>query len=271
MIKNKCELQFMTWKEAEKAYSDDPVVFIPMGSMEEHGPHSIMGDYVAAYEVARRAAEQSKAYVTPVLPFGYSEYFRCYPGTISLSKDTLYKLVYDVCLSLMEHGIKKIIFVNGHGGNSAILEQVARDILREKKIVLGQIDIWKLSTTIKERIYGDKAGLLGHGGEPITSVMMYLRPDDMRPDMLKGNDMVRKWREFDVRPSLNSPVGDMEVTLYFDMDEIASEGILGDPYIGSAQIGEKLIDELVAHCVQFAGMMKSSDNVKGVYPNTGGL
>src|SRR5665647_98455 len=143
MNTKKNELKYMTWKEVEEVYATNPVILIPLGSMEEHGPQSIVGDFIAADEVAKRVAEQSGSYCTPVVPFGYSEYFRDYPGTISVSPNTLYSFVSDMCTSLMEHGIKKILFVNGHAGNSIILEMLSRDLRREKGVMLGKIDIWQ--------------------------------------------------------------------------------------------------------------------------------
>ena len=68
----KVNLERMSWKEAKEAFQLNPVVMIPMGSMEEHGPHSPMGDYRIATIAAARIAEKTEALVTPVIPFGYS-------------------------------------------------------------------------------------------------------------------------------------------------------------------------------------------------------
>ena len=86
-MKNK--LHRMTWKEVRDAFAADPVIVIPMGSMEVHGPHSIVGDYYAAEVIADRAAELTGAYTVPIAPFGCSEYFRDFPGTISVRPATL--------------------------------------------------------------------------------------------------------------------------------------------------------------------------------------
>ena len=88
MKKNK--LYMMTWKEAKEAFDNDPVILIPMGSMEVHGPHSVVGDYIATEKIGEAAAEKTGAYILPITPFGCSEYFRDFPGTISISPNTLY-------------------------------------------------------------------------------------------------------------------------------------------------------------------------------------
>jgi creatinine amidohydrolase len=143
-MKEKHAMHHMTWKEIEAAFSKDPVVLIPLGSMEEHGPHSITGDFLAATEIAKRIAEKTGSLYIPTLPFGCSEYFRGFPGTISLSPGTVLALINDICESLTEHGIKRIVIINGHSGNAPTIEQVARKIRREKKIMIASMDLWRL-------------------------------------------------------------------------------------------------------------------------------
>lgn len=255
----KNELHLMTWKEIQDAYKSDPVVLIPFGSMEEHGPHSITGDYIAAYEIAKRAAEKSDSYCLPVIPFGYSEYFRGFPGTVSISPKTLYYIAKDICTSLMEHGIKKIIIINGHFGNSPILDILCRDIRRENKIMVGKIDLWQsISPLLKKELYGNE-NPSGHGGEPLTSVMHYLLPEYMRMDLAGDTDQVKHWEDFELTGISKSRLKDAEVNMYFDMQEVTKQGVMGNPLAGNAEIGEKIINNLVMTCVEFANKMKNSN------------
>lgn len=255
----KNELQFMTWKEVEAAYQKNPVIFVSFGSMEEHGPHSITGDYIAAYEVAKRAAERSDNYCTPVIPFGYSEYFRGYPGTISLSPESVYSVAKDICTSLTEHGIEKIILVNGHAGNSSILDILCRDLKREQGVMIGKIDLWQaISPKFKQELYGTY-NPSGHGGEPLTSVMHYLKPDCMRMDLLEPTDRVEQWEDFEVTHIAKTRIQDVEVNMYFNMEEVTKQGIMGDPRTGNSATGEKIINNLVDICVEFAERMAKSN------------
>ena len=256
----KHELQFMTWVEVGEAFAKEPVILIPMGFMEEHGPHSITGDYIAAYEITKCAAERSDSYCVLVIPFGYSEYFRWFPGAISISPKTLYNIVKDVCTSLIEHDVKKIIFVNGHGGNSGILDILARDIKRENKIMVGKIDLWQsLPLKFKEELYGENVNLLGHGGDPITSVMKYLKPQDMRMDLIKESDRVKEWEAFTIEHISKTKIKDIDVGIYYDMNEITKQGAMGDPHIGDSEKGEKIVNKLIDYCVEFAEKMKKSN------------
>lgn len=259
-MKQKYELHHMTWKECDEAFKKDPVIFVPFGSMEQHGPHSITGDYIAAEEIAKRAAQKSGNFTIPVSAFGYSEYFRPYPGTISLSPATVYHLAKDICNSLLEHGISKIILVNGHAGNSPILASLCREFKREKKIMIGKIDLWQsVSPALKEKMYGKGNNPCGHGGEPVTSVMHYLCPEDMRMDLLMPKDRVKQWEQFEITDIDKTRIQDIAVGLYFDMNEVTPQGSMGDPYVSNAKFGEMMVNQLVDCLVEFADKMSKSN------------
>ena len=121
----KVEVERMTWREAQEAFGRNPVVLLPMGSVEQHGPHVPVGDYRYATVVARRIAEQAEAIVAPTIPWGYSEHFRPFPGTLSVRPETLTLLLEDTCDGFVRFGLDHLLFVCGHKGNMPILEQVA--------------------------------------------------------------------------------------------------------------------------------------------------
>ncbi len=259
-VKKENRLHHMTWIDIDNAFKTNPVILVPLGSMEEHGPQSLTGDYLASAALADRVAAISGAYSTPVIPFGYSEYFRGFPGTISFSPDTLTGVVTDICQSLMEHGITKIIFINGHAGNASILEAFARKMKREKKIMIGRLDTWQImSPAFRKELYGDRMDAQGHGGEPVTSVMMHLFPEDIRMDYYQGHTVNHEWRGFNVSNLSKVKILDSEVTLPFDMEEMTTTGVLGDPLVSSAEIGEKIFNKLVDYGVEFVSKMQKCD------------
>lgn len=254
-------LHHMTWKEIEAAYKEDPVVIVPLGSMEEHGPHSLTGDFMASTELAKRVAEKTGALYTPTIPFGNSEYFRGYPGTISLAQKTVISLLDDICISLIEHGITKIVFFNGHAGNGPAVDQVARKVRREKKVMIVSMDLWQmLSLEQKNDIYQEEKDPSGHGGEPLTSVMSYLFPDDMRMDLLP-----KKWKlsgaigAFEIDNLLKMKLGDSKANLYLNMEDISVDGILGNPVNSSFERGEKIVSSLVEYGVTLVDKAKKTD------------
>lgn len=255
MTKN--ALHHMTWKEIEEAYKKDPVVIIPLGSMEEHGPHSITGDFLASTEVAKRTAESAGALYTPTIPFGNSEYFRGYPGTISLQQETVIHILLDICQSLTEHGIKRIVFLNGHAGNGPAVDQVARKLKREQGLTIVSMDLWQmLSPDQKQSIYQEDDPS-GHGAEPLTSVMSYLYPEEMRMDLLPEDwELQTKYSTFDIDHLSKMKLKDSKANLFLDMEDISAQGILGNPTNASADRGEKIIATVVDYGVALVEKMK---------------
>ena len=108
----------MNWTQVEALVARDGRAVVPMGSTEQHGYLSLSVDAILAERVAAEAAEPLGVPVFPVLNYGITPYFRRYPGTISLRLDTYQRIVADVLESLAGTGFTRILFVNGHGGNS---------------------------------------------------------------------------------------------------------------------------------------------------------
>lgn len=123
----------MTWPEVRERLSKTDIALVPIGSTEQHGPHlPLQTDTFIAYEIAKRAAEMVKedvkAVVAPPIPFGVSSEWMSKPGTITLSPDTCAAIVKDVCMSLLHHGFRKIVIVNGHASNHAFIVKAIREI-----------------------------------------------------------------------------------------------------------------------------------------------
>jgi creatinine amidohydrolase len=120
----------MNWMQVEAALERDRRAVVPVGSTEQHGYLSLCVDAILAERVAVEAAEPLGVPVFPVLAYGITPYFRRYPGTISLRLDTYHRIVSDILDSLAATGFTRILFVNGHGGNSpggSILQEWMND------------------------------------------------------------------------------------------------------------------------------------------------
>jgi len=108
----------MNWMQVEEAVKRDGRAVVPVGSTEQHGYLRLTVDAILAERVSDEAAEPLGVPVFPVLSYGITPYFRAYPGTISLRLDTYQRIVADILDSLAGTGFTRIMFVNGHGGNS---------------------------------------------------------------------------------------------------------------------------------------------------------
>ena len=109
----------MNWPQVEKYLGRDDRAVVPLGSTEQHAYLSLCVDNILAERVAREAAEPLNVPVFPVLAYGVTPYFLAYPGTVSLRLETYLHILTDILNSLAGTGFKRVLFVNGHGGNSA--------------------------------------------------------------------------------------------------------------------------------------------------------
>ncbi|MEI6737751.1 MAG: creatininase family protein [Pseudomonadota bacterium] len=108
------------WMMMEDFLSHDDRAVVPIGCTEQHAYLSLAVDAILAENIAVDAAAPLGVPVFPVIPFGHTPTFMAYPGTISLRLETLIALIRDVLDSLATHGFKRIVIVNGHGGNAPI-------------------------------------------------------------------------------------------------------------------------------------------------------
>jgi len=233
----------MTRAEIEQRLAKNPVVLFPLGSVEQHGAHAPVGDYRMAEELAKEVADLAEnALALPVLPFGYSEYFRPLPGCLTLKPSTLYNVVRDVC----EYGIDHLLFINGHRGNESVLEQLGRDLRKEKGIILASILPWDLAMAEKDKLYPASAKM-GHGSDPMGSLNAHFFPDDLRLDLAEEyQPATRDYGEFTpVSPTKIELNGTM-LTFYLNYNEITANGVMGDPGLCSAERGKKMHDIMVA-------------------------
>jgi len=108
----------MNWMQVEEYLKHDDRAVVPLGSTEQHGYLSLSVDSLLAERVALEAAEPLGVPVFPVVAYGLTPYFTAFPGSVTLRVETYMRLIRDILDSLYHSGFKRVIFVNGHGGNS---------------------------------------------------------------------------------------------------------------------------------------------------------
>lgn len=251
----------MTVAEFRDRLADDPVILLPLGSHEEQGPHAPMGDYLLAEEIALRAAKVSGAIAAPCLPFGYAEFFRGYPGGIQLRAATFRAVIEDMVTAFLDHDIRRLLILNGHSTNASLIDQAARDIRRKTGVAIASIDLWRaIPDSLWTQIHGDGAGRArGHGGDPVTSVSMYLRPEAMRPDLMRAAVPGRAMG----LPTIGVTGVRFEglpVNLPLDGYELHPDGMLGgDPALASAEAGRLIVEHLTGHCARLVAHLRQHD------------
>ena len=253
------ELGRMTWKEIEEILPRNPVLLIPIGTVEEHGPHlPVNADNMAADFVARRAAEATGAYIIPAINYGYSPMCHDFPGTVSIRPETLTALVRDVCNALVRQGFRRFIFVNNHGGNQPSCELVARELKAEHGLLIGNIYPWTLGYALMRDAYDDAAAVYGHGGEPETSAMMAMYPEGVVTSLMAGRDPVMSGPFKPRRDNLiEIPGQSVGGTVFLDYGDLFPNGTTGDPTSASVERGQLWIERVVGFAIDF---IKHYDN-----------
>lgn len=249
----------MSWRMIEEARNRGAAVIVPMGSTEEHGPHSPTGDYLITDSIAASVAETTGDLVAPTIPFSYSEYFRHYPGTITVQAETLRLLLRDVVGSVLDQGFRHVILFNGHNGNGPILQTLIREFRRERGIlvpVIAPLGVAQNPALIRE-LYGDNP--IGHGGEPVGSMMMYLHPELV--DMERAED----WGTTPFLGQAAASLGGINfggdpVMLAINMEDVTPpSGSLSDPRLASRERGERLVTHSIERLTAFVRWFKTVD------------
>ncbi len=257
VFERKVQIERMTWPEIQEAIQESQgIVIIPVGAVEEHGPHLPVGtDSIETYEIGRRAAERARVVITPLVWFGNSRSFMDFPGTIAISPETLKLYVRDVTLSLIQHGFSRPIILDGHGGNYGILDVLIEDIMLERGVKVLHVKSWDMATLPKPE---GVPAYDGHGGSSETSVMLYLAPTDVDESRFAvSKPEIELTRFGSVFPEPSSLYSKGPARFPLMMDEMASLGHHGDPSFASRERGEALIEVKANALVELLAALKA--------------
>jgi len=256
----KTELCKMTWREAEDAFKKNPVILIPMGSIEQHGPQTPVGDYRYTEELSRLISAKTGAVSIPTIPWGYSEYFKHFPGSLTLRPETLKAVLRDLIDCLAQWNLDHFVMVCGHKGNMPILEQTAREVKEKYQIRMATIEplSW-LTQDFLRSLYHDNSVLTGHGSEPMTSLALYLFPDDARMDLAENGNPGEIFGKA-VKGMSTIDMEGFPAYVYCDTEEIAPNGVLGNAtQFASKQVGGECMERMVEFGVKFVNWFKELD------------
>jgi creatinine amidohydrolase/Fe(II)-dependent formamide hydrolase-like protein len=240
----------MTWPEAQRRFKEVDVALLPVGATEQHGPHlpldtdAFDADYLAR-SVAERCSDP-RPIVLPLIPYGVSYHHQDFSGTISVSNQTLSKLVYDIGMSAARNGVTKLVIINGHGGNDPALNFAAQEINRDAHIFVAvdtgetsDVDIYSMIDTPNDV----------HAGEIETSTSLAVRPELVRLEQMEK-----------LIPKFSSRYLDFTskrgVSWHAFTKKISESGVMGDPTRASAEKGQKMWAVMIEHLVALVEDLK---------------
>jgi creatinine amidohydrolase len=218
-----------TFKEIEDAKPE--IAVLPVGALEQHSTFMPVGtDFLITTHIARRVADALDAYLLPTIPFGNSQEHQDFFGTIWLQPATLAQVIKDICHALRHHGIRRILIINGHGGNW-ILKPTVREInLGDSEMMV----ILNGAGTLSGMLKGSKIEL--HSGDIETSRMMEVFPH-----------LVKAEQRRDFQPDVGREYLD-----YVGLRAVCPTGVWGTPSRANRKKGKKAIDDMVRYLVAYA-------------------
>ena len=241
---------YLTWREIAQMPNKENVVIIqPVGAIEQHGHHlPLVVDSAISVGVLGKALDklpiEIPAYALPCLYYGKSNEHAGFPGTISLSAETLLAVIKETALSIYQAGFRKLILMNSHGGQPQIMEIVARDLHQEyQDFQVFPWFTWRVPNIASELLTPKELELGIHAGDAETSLMLALLPEQVKMDLAV--------KEYPRNLPQNSLLS-MEGSLPFSWltREVSTTGTMGDATTASKDKGDRILESLAQGWVQ---------------------
>ena len=241
---------YLTWKEIEQMPNKENVVIIqPVGAIEQHGLHlPVAVDSAISLGVIGKALEQLNeaipAYALPCLYYGKSNEHCGFPGTITLSANTLLSVIKEMAVSIYRSGFRKLVLMNSHGGQPQIMEIAARDLHQEHPdFAVFPLFTWRVPHNVSDLITSQEQEYGIHAGDAETSIMLSLLPEQVQMDQA-----VKEYPQDLPEDSLL----DMEGKLPFAWltKELSSSGVIGDATVATKEKGDRILQSVAAGWVQ---------------------
>lgn len=235
---------YLTWTEIqEMSDKENAVIIQPIGAIEQHGPHLplIVDGAIAAAVTGDALAKLDRripAYAMPTLYYGKSNEHWHFPGTVTLSAETLMAVLTEMAESIYRAGFRKLVLLNAHGGQPQIMEIVARDLHQKyEDLLMFPFFVWRVPN-VAASLLSDRELEFGiHGGDAETSLMLSILPETVRMD--------RAVKEYPQGLPENSMLS-MEGKLPFAWltKELTRSGVLGDATVATKEKGDRIRESL---------------------------
>ena len=224
----------LTAEELRARAATDTIVVLPVASIEQHGPHLPVGvDTILCSGVCKAAAERAgdiDVVVAPTLWCGMAEHHMAFGGTFTFDIPTYRAVLLSFLKSIERHGFRRVLIVNGHGGNIAALTAFLPDFARETRLHVEATTYFMLAQDALPALLEDQKGVQ-HACEVETSMMMVLAPGSVRePRLLEA---------FGARDGLP---GRPTVSRHRSFREMTETGVVGDARRATPEKGQACLD-----------------------------
>jgi creatinine amidohydrolase len=234
-------LPYLTTEQVANLPKERVVVVLPIASIEQHGPHlPIYTDSVIVQEVLNRTLallpQDLPVWILPLLPYGRSNEHAGFAGTVTLTSETLIRVLKEIGTSVARSGFKRFAILNGHGGNTEIIDFVIRDIREQTGLLVFALHLY-LRVAVPEQGLTEAEKTYGiHAGDVETSILLKCRPDLVRMELAPAGLPTHLQR-------MNSPPFMGPLTFAWLTQDITPTGVLGDATAANPAKGEFFLDD----------------------------
>jgi creatinine amidohydrolase len=226
----------MTQPEAEAILKRSGLAIIPMGSVEQHGPHLPCGtDYLASLVIGQKVAEMVDALLVPFSPIGVTPFHMSFAGTLSLQPQTFIAVVEDVCGSLAQHGAKKIVFLNWHEGNTSSMNLAA--VAAQQRFGVRVLVVQACYMAVE--LFGKECGGLTHGGELEVLPILAYDPSLVHLERATNSSSAERAKKID-----GLRRGRAGYPFLKDIRELAPTGWYGEPQKATAEKAKVFLEQV---------------------------
>ncbi|MGA2849264.1 MAG: creatininase family protein [Terracidiphilus sp.] len=238
---------YLTWKQVDSLPRETTLLVLPTAAIEQHGHHlplatdTLINNLLLGKALAQVPAELP-IYALPAVCYGKSNEHVGFPGTMSVSAQTFLAVVRDLGASIAASGFKKVVLYNTHGGNTSLVDVLARDLRAEFGLrtfsLFGSPGATFEGVSKQERAYGF------HAGEIETAFLLHGTPELVHTEEYTANYIARV-----DQPELLKPEGSAANFAWLTKD-IAPSGVMGDPTAATAEHGEQWSNEAAARIAE---------------------
>lgn len=241
-------LERLSWLQARDLLQSAKVALIPVGSTEQHGQHLPLGtDFLTAQTLAQAVARELHLVCTPVVPVGISDHHRQFWGTLWVAPATFRSYMKEIAQSLAYHGVKRVIYVNGHGGNNAALQEVCRELRRAE--IFGVLYAWWLDPEVQKLLSELFKSRGTHAGASETSIVWAL--DAGLIDRAQLETAARGASEIFATTKDGAP-------LLLDTLDFSQSGATLDPREASLDAGRKILQKAQERLAKLAHWLREA-------------
>ena len=252
-------LSRLSWVEAREAATQKRVIILPVGTLENQSLHNLLGyDSIVAERLGEAAALRTGSLLAPTIPYGCSQMFRDYPGTVVWRFETLVAVLRDTVTSFRRHGFTHILLLNNHFPNEPAVEVVARELRATDGTLIASIIPHKLARDLSKDLYVGHADAVVHGSDPGTSLMLYLVGEDMRMDAAR-KVRPRTLQGFEVESPNAVKFQQSTANIYMDMQDVQAIGGTGDALFASNDKGETIFTRMLDFVAAFIEQFRKID------------